>query len=261
MTTRLPAHRRVCGGFTLLETMFAVSLMSLIFLGTMGLYLTAVRTAARTTVETQATQDAAMGMQHVLHDAREALWFTLPSDTNNDFMPPPGYVKSDFQAFATGRPTVDTCVQIAFPRLPAAPTAFFNAVGRPVSATLFDRSTPATGTLWVYRADKNGVPNKTAGKYLWATGSEMGQTVNGPFARMLLTTAYNAVQFSRPTDSGGAVVPYQLEVKLVSGDYSPINGNQSNEATDGAGVTILDGKCAWMRNRETGLAHQPTVAP
>ena len=58
------------------------------------------------------------------------------------------------------------------------------------------------------------------------------------------------MQFIRPL-LGASPAPYQVQIKIISGYYSAINGTQTNEAGDGSQVSQLSGKCALMRNYST----------
>ena len=64
------------GGYTLLEMLIAISLMSLVFLGGMDLIISASRTTVRTQGQMYATADAANCIQRIIAQVREAQKFT-----------------------------------------------------------------------------------------------------------------------------------------------------------------------------------------
>ena len=112
-------------GFTLVEAMVAMGLMTLLLAGTMDLFLTATRTTTRATAQVSANMDGANALQHVTSDTREALWFALPDDPSvasslAAFTPPPGDTVAQFKTTVNGV-TVDTGIQLTFP--PGVPVA------------------------------------------------------------------------------------------------------------------------------------------
>ena len=66
-----------------------------------------------------------------------------------------------------------------------------------------------------------------------------------------LSLSPNAVQFVRPTYAG-VPEPNQVEIKIISGYYSPINGQQTNEEGNGASSSQFVGKCVYMRDHQPG---------
>ena len=63
----------------------------------------------------------------------------------------------------------------------------------------------------------------------------------------------------RPTNGAThpLVLPYQVEAKIISSYYSPIGGQQTNEASNGTNQTALSGKCVLMRDHDSGGSHDP----
>ncbi len=263
-TKRRKARQKIGrqGGFTLVEAVVGTVLISLVFLGTMQLFIESQRGVQRTGVQVQASQDAAIGLQYVLSNAREAWRFALPADGAGSFLPPGGAL-SEYQS-STG---ANTALELIMP-------ASTNYALRDASGSRFtlapggyDRTAQAGGDiLWIYRGDApapgafnpavRGNPNASSGKYLWACRRPAGAINAGQdrfqvICKLILTkhsdgsAAADAVQFSRPASG----VTSEVEVKIVSGDTTSINGTQTNEATDGSSVDALYGKCALMRNR------------
>ncbi len=249
-------------GFTLVEAVVGTVLISLVFLGTMQLFIESQRGVQRTGVQVQASQDAAIGLQYVLSNARESWRFALPADGGSSFLVPGGVI-SDYQS-STG---ANTALEMVMPAL--TNYALRDQAGSKFTLTPggYDRTAQAGGDiLWVYRGDApapgafnpavRGNPNANSGKYLWACRRPAGATDATQdryqvICKLILTkradgtAATDAVQFGRPSSG----VSSEIEVKIVSGDATSINGTQTNEATDGSSVNAMYGKCALMRNR------------
>lgn len=257
----LPKTRRQ-RGFTLVEAVVGTVLISMVFLGTMQLFIESQRGVQRTGVQVQASQDAAVGLQFVLTNAREAWRFALPTDGAGSFLAPGGAL-TDYQSSSGA----NTALELI---LPATATYVLRDSGGSkftLSPGGFDRTAQAGGDiLWIYRGNApaagpfdptvRGIPNNDSGQYLWACRRPVG-AVNAAqdrfqvICKLILarhtdgSAATDAVQFTRPASG----VLGEIEVKIVSGDLTSINGTQTNEATDGSSVNALYGKCALMRNR------------
>ena len=280
------------GGFTLVEAAVALAVAGLAFAGAMSLYTESLRLTQRVSTQTQGSQDAAIGLQYVLANAREALQFSLPGDPSAlnglAFTHPTGGSLSDFQAQCQvngATVTVNTAVEL---RMPAAGTAAatFNVLDSrgnvytdktvPPAPTGYDRN--SVGDLvWIYRGDPlppgtsgpsvGGAPDPLGGPYLWARRRPAGaadatQDTFQPLCRFVLTrhadgtAACDAVQFVDKATAGTDITsPYEMEVKIVSGDVTLLKGTQTNEATDGTSVNQLFGKCALMRNYNPKAGH------
>ena len=108
----------------------------------------------------------------------------------------------------------------------------------------------------VYRGDSNGNPNSASGTYLWQYAMPVSgafDLVNHPPTALCksVSLAPNAVQFVRPS-YGGIAEQHQMEIKIISSYYSPINGQQTNEQGNGASSSSLTGKCVYMRDHYAG---------
>jgi len=280
-------------GFTLLEVGIAVTLMAMIFIGTMTMYLSMARTTMRSQSEIYASAAAANALQYMIQQSREAYDFKLPleySITNGASAPAAGAplplatYPDQFQGTAsypcegpnTANPTADsnyqatytvngssvtinTAVVLFMPNAMADNISVMKSDGTStytytpaggVDNYMYDRTqnTPGKGVLY-YRADAGGVPDPLHGQYLWMYSLwDNGATINKQLVQLFDTASAasavpNAVQFDRPT-----ALPFQLEMKIVCGNYSPINGVQTNEDTNGADDTALTGKCVLMRD-------------
>lgn len=258
-----PRHQR---GFTLVEMMVALPLAALLLLGTISLYIMALRLGSKTSAELVTTQDAANAIQQVVEMTREAQVFTLPDETG--FTPPTGYSTNDFQATLNGA-TVFTGVELTMPPMLQPSDIGYtdsslkyitvkNASGNDLPAEPQTTSLPfapylctgaASQFYLIYRSNADGTPNPTTGNYLWE--KSLGNTsppVNSALCRTIASGTPNAVQFVRPVDAGGNTLPYQMEIKIVSGAYSPINGVQTSEEGNGTYTSKLVGKCVLMRD-------------
>lgn len=272
-------RRRLTRGFTLVEALIGTMLMSLLLLGAMTLFIESQRATQRVSVQVQGSQDAGLGLQYVLGNAREAYQFALPSDPAPSdpsaltFAPPDGNVNNYIYAYQVNgaNMTINTAIEL---QLPAAATSVkvqggaatvgLNVLG---SSSVISPAPPAydrTGggdLLWVYRGDALGNPVPATGQYLWskrrpAGATNAAQDVNRVICKFLLTKhadgtpAFDAVQFVDKYTTGTDITSStrEMELKIVSGDVTAINGTQTNEATNGASVNQLYGKCALMRN-------------
>ena len=123
----------------------------------------------------------------------------------------------------------------------------------------------------IYRGDPDGTPdpdptgnpNPKAGTYLWQytvppTDASFNPTKypnNLAVICKSVATVPNAVQFVRPSYGSIAEVN-QVEIKIISSYYSPINGRQTSEEGNGAASSQLSGKCVYMRNHCTAGSQQ-----
>lgn len=119
----------------------------------------------------------------------------------------------------------------------------------------------------IYRGDPDGTPDADpagspilkAGTYLWqyrvpdndASLNIVKYAANLTVLCKSVATAPNAVQFVRPS-YGAIAQPNQVEIKVISSYYSPINGQQTSEETAGATASQLNGKCVFMRDHFSG---------
>lgn len=260
-------------GFTLLETMIAMGLMALLFLGAVTLYVEATRISAKSGAQITAAQGAANGLQHVEGDIREAYDFALPEDGatfGSDLGT--GYTPSAFQTTYTDpvtslSRTIDTGIRLTYPASGTA--AVYDSSGAQVTpaVTLYD-STAAGSILYVYRADlpasssaTPATPDASQGDCLWASGAEGGKAINQCLVRLsdgrqaaggvsAANAVPNAVEFVRPSS-----VSYQVQIRLISSFYSPIgtgNSALSFQQTSEGSKLLLTGKCVLMRNHKTG---------
>ena len=270
---RRPRHERM--GFTFVEVMIAIVIMSFLFLGALSLFTTAMQTTARVNADAASSGDAANAMHHAIDDLREASYFALPDDSgstqgtnNSDFVYPTGRSWSSFTT-AVGGNAIDTGLMLVSPGTQAATVASSTGGSLTIAPTPYNRD-PTVGAAfsptlnYIYRADQNGTPDPAAGQYVaWASANSSGgaftvsRTVrisDVPAA----SAAPNAVQFVRTTDATGNVQKYELEMKIVGSYFSPINNMQTSEKTNGARVSEMTGKCVMMRDHELGADYEPS---
>lgn len=273
--------RRARRGFTLLEVLIAISLMSLIFLGAMDLLVGAGRATVRTQAQVFATGDAANAVSSVIGRLHEAQSFALPVNVDGN-APESGWVMptqlsaGSFQAAPDGVP-ICTAIEVTAPPVlppaeigykPGIPTIRVQSTSGgywPISPYQKDDAALPTATTLIYRGDADCTPDPRAGTTLW----QYAMPANGAFTPVTggnnpntvalcktVASAPNAVQFVRPVYSRVAE-KWQVEVKIISGYYSPINGQQTSEEGDGSGTSQLSGKCAFMRDHMTGGTQNP----
>ena len=116
-------------------------------------------------------------------------------------------------------------------------------------------------------ADPTGSPNPLAGTYLWQYRVPTDSSFNlvkypGNLTALCksVASAPNAVQFVRPYYAATGQLPEQnqVEVKIISSYYSPVNGRQTSEETAGATASQLSGKCVYMRDHCTAASSNTT---
>ena len=268
---RLDVTSRRNAGFTLVEAMISMLIMSLLLTGTIELFIASARTTVKTQAEANATIDAARAMHNLIEYAREAHWMALPTeDLPGTFTPMftgiPGYTAASYYQTTDGTSTIDTGLLLTFPgyKSGASPVTVNLSSGTVAlngasNAEVYDRSQDGPQVL-VYRSDTNGVPDPSAGTCLWEYSlSDGGATYNQAIIKSVASAA-NAVQFVRPTDTSNDPLPFQIEMKIVSGYYSLEVGQQTNEQSNGEHTSQLTGMCVLMRDHEMDGSHEPTVS-
>jgi len=287
-TSQKQSRRMAQRGFTLLEMMIAVSLMGLLFTGVMDLFIASTRTTVRTQAQIYATNDAANSIQNVIGQLREAQSFALPTSQTNG-QAEEGWITlagTNLGQFSTtyNTETINTAIQLTTPpALTPAANGYTqagvtqiqvqNANGTvSIPSQPYQNNGSSAKAVLIYRGDPNGTPDPDptgsavakAGTYLWEYTIPANQAFTldiadpNPLLRnpvalcKSVATAPNAVQLVRPVYSN-VPQPWQVELKIISGYYSPINGTETMEG--GNGISQLSGKCVYMRD------HNPTGAP
>lgn len=278
--------RRSRRGFTLLEMLIAISLMSLLFLGAMNLVIDASRTTVRTQAQIFATSDAANSIQTIISQPgfgiREAQGFCLPTSQTagvgeDGWVTPSGTTLEQFFSTTQNGNPVNSAVEItASPSLKPSEVSYKGGIasiqvqrsdgtalsldGTGRTSAPYSNLAAGTAVSLIYRGDPDGTPDpdptrsavKDAGTYLW----QYALPADGSFNTALyppkalcksVSAASNSVQFVRPTYANVAE-PNQLEIKIISGYYSPINGTQTNEESNGDTSSQMVGKCVYMRD-------------
>jgi prepilin-type N-terminal cleavage/methylation domain-containing protein len=263
---RRTRFRRRTDGFTLIEASISIAIMSLLLLGTVNLFINASRMAVDGMAQVYATNDAANTLQQLVQSTREAYNFALADDPT-DFAAPNGIPASSYTSdFTTtntssGTPeTIYTGMLITFP--PSAPaTSVLLKAGAPSMTTfsqgnndpLYYRSPTGSSAIGsqilYYRSDTQGNPSPASGSCLWEYSiNDNGATFNQALIKTIAPDIDNAVQFVRPLTTANAVIPNEVEIKIICSSYSAINGAATNEATNGKRTTTLNGKCVLMRD-------------
>ena len=294
-TSKFTRRARLQRGLGLLETLICISLMALLFLGAMTLILSASRSGVRTQAQVYANGDAANAIQSIIGRLREASAFSLPTtDTpgtaESTWNTMGGAPLGQFSTTLNGE-TINTAIEVTMPQvLTAAENGYTastqgqlrvlsqsggywqtNGPNWPASAAPCNVQIaggvglPGSSVVLIYRGDANFAPDSTAGTYLWQytlpSDSSFNPAKYPPTALCKsVSTAPNAVQFVRPyyAASGGIPEQTQVEVKIISGYYSPINGQQTSEEGSGASASQLSGKCVYMRDHCTAASSNTT---
>lgn len=247
--TRQRAARRR-SGFTLVELMVGITLLSLLIMGVMGMFITMLRMTSSVSSSVSTSLDAANTIQRISADLREARRFTLP----------PGAIYNSQDS--GGNLIAVTAIVITAPAARATVTATPNAgpneslpgvaPGKSFPA-LWDRADGQTVTFfranWKQSDGADGTANPNTGKCLWASGTENGQPINGPVIKDI-APALNAVQFIQPYDTNGNPIPNQVKIKLTTAAYDATDGSTSSDSANGS-VSQLTGECVYLRDHDT----------
>ncbi len=292
-TSHLTRRRRLQRGLGLLETLICISIMALLFLGAMTLIVSASRSTVRTQAQVYANSDAANAIQNIIGWMREASTFSLPTSStsgtaesswNSMNSTPLG----QFSTTLNGE-TINTAMEVTMPQVLTAAengyTASTNGQLRVLSQSGGYWQTgganwqaapcnvqiaggvglPGIVVYIFYRGDADLAPDAAAGTYLWQytlpSDSSFNPAKYPPSALCKsVSTAPNAVQFVRPYYIAGGGIPEQtqVEIKIISSYYSPINGQQTSEEGNGSSASQLTGKCVYMRDHCTAATSNTT---
>ena len=243
---RAAAH----AGYTLVEVMASVMILSLLMAGVIGMFLTMLRIGGSVTGSVNASLDARNAIQRITGDFREARRFSLQDNATYDATD----VNNNIVAV--------TGIQMTFPATRATVTVGEDvnanttaALPGPSAPALWDQSDGST--LLFYRANwkqpqgADGTPNPNSGNCLWASGTENGASVNGPIVKSIAPTL-DAVQFIQPYVPGSnppTAIPNEVKIKLTTSNYDPVHGTASSDSA-GGGVTQLTGDCVFLRDHD-----------
>lgn len=296
-TGRSCRKRRLEGGFTLFEVMVAMPLAVMIFLGTLAMYDLSTQLFARTTAQMYTSMDASNAIGHIIDETRQAQSYALASE--NTFSTPSGWTASQFYTtyngetintgieldippaltpdevgYQAGNPSTVSVITSAGSTV-ALPSLYY-ANGASTEQVIIYRGDPpgangigapdanpsgcdTTGTFLAWKAAQTSMQSKL-GTYLWEYNVQTG--VDTVLCKSVAWSP-DAVQFIRPTSNPssntGTPEPFEVEVNVVSGYYSPISFITTNEESSGAEVSSLTGKCVYMRDHQTS-ASTPTNA-
>jgi prepilin-type N-terminal cleavage/methylation domain-containing protein len=273
MSKRSIYKRKSERGFTLVEMMVSLGIMTVLFIGVMDLIVTSLRLESRTTAETDSAQNSLIAIKHISNVSREALWLSLPAQTTpslpdngqfdtglanvaNSGIPnnPTRFNSYTDSTFISTDPTdTYTCISGMYIAFPASDTtdqvynSSHTAIAAVPSGNLYNRLNTSSTFLLIYRSDSAGIPAPSNGSYLWEVGTDNGVSVNRAIIRDIDTSSWNAVEFDRPVN-GTQYVNNEVDVKVTCGEYSIVNGVQSSDSTNGTNTTQLVGRCVSLRN-------------
>ena len=230
-------------GFSLLEVVVTLTIISGIFLGAMLLFTGAARTNAKVMAGVETASTANLGMEVLQNVLVEGYRYWVPSDSDWDagsLGAAVNYISGDELGHTTC-----TAMYIA---LPAQTNYIVNAPdGTAITTTSLPDRTGATAihnTILIFRGDANGNANTLSGTYLWLWYFEDGNITQKRMLVKNLSTEWNAVQLTRPVGATNLV-----KVKLTTSQYSRILGIQGNENTgNGKAVTELASRIFTLHN-------------
>lgn len=268
-TAKLPRR----SAFTLLETAVAVSIMAVVFIGTMTLFTASTASAAKAVSASTSSRDAAGLMQRLSDQFKEGYLYGLPGPdittepssknwpTVQGGWPAPlnksGYAYQDAQGnwHYTG-------VYVEYPPSSDMVQVYYSA-GSQTSVTApspFDRSKAwASGTtpaaLIYYRADPDGTPRALPDPSITKSATCLyvmdAQGDRTEIASDIATEVHGAATSWPPAEAAVSFsnVGNAVRVKLVCGNFSHLIGQQSSEQTDGSVIAPgFGGRDVLMRN-------------
>lgn len=232
-STKTSRRRR---GFTLIEATIALLLTSLLFLGSMEMFVTMCRTTTKNSAEVNSSATAAIGLQRIVEMTNESTRVTLSTESGFEVPGGTDFQSSQFRTSAgvcTGLQVTTTTAQSAS----GAPIVFIKSNGQSATVIPHGSSFGANGmdeSLWIYRANNNGTPNANSGTTLWAKGKYQGQAMSRPLVKNLDASSLVALKFSKPE-------PNQMGVTIRSSDYSAIGeqGVSKNSVVQTASTAVL----------------------
>jgi prepilin-type N-terminal cleavage/methylation domain-containing protein len=220
-------------GFSLIEVVVALTIVSGIFLGTMLLFTGAAKTNAKVLAGVETATTANLGMEVLQNILVEGYRYWVPTDVDWDgaaLGPATNYIADD----GLGK-TTSTAMYIA---LPAQANYEIKAPdGTDITTgTMPDRTGAGTihSTMLIFRGDPDGQSNKQAGTCLWLWYFEDGAITSKRLLVKNLATEWNAVQLIRPVSETKRIL-----IKLTTSQFSPVLAQQGNENT-GAGKAVTE---------------------
>lgn len=238
------ANRR--RGFTLLESLVGMTLVTLVMASTTGIYLTSLRVGSTAVNQSVTSHDAATAILMVESALREARRFEL--------MEGGAWGETYLSRDAAGDPVAVAGVHIVYP---AAQAVSVVTNGSGATATLSGNNgilhNGGDGvSLDVYRSDAEGRPAPSDGTHLWAKGYLNG----GPLPERGVSLCNNiatwcgAVQFIQPNTPGASTpLKNQLRLKVMTGQWDRLHKESTSDSTRGA-VTSLTGEHVYLRNHD-----------
>jgi hypothetical protein len=227
--------------------MLGIALAVMLMLVGVTLFGMSIGLSAKSGAQVASSESAEVAVNHIGEDTREAYTFALPDDSTG-FTPPSTYSAGQFETTFSGS-NIDTGIELEYGNTMSV--SVLNSTGATTLLSTQPTDQTASNNLWIYRADYGGVPDASSGQYLWLYGKEYGHSVNRPLCRLFDTAAAatampNAVTFSRPLDNGSpqAVIPYDVQISVTSGFYSPVSGTQTSVNGGTQHVSL----CVLLRN-------------
>lgn len=241
-------NSRLRRGYTLMELMISVSLLSLLLLGVIGIFNLMLGLSGSVLASMTSSQDASNAIQRISSDLREANSFVLLDDAVHDATDSQGNTLVTGITITSPNPWKSTITYTSGAGVSKALTAANN----PYDLAAKPDTTASVVTFyranWQQAEGADGTPNPNTGKCLWVTGMENGQAViPGPVIKTIAPTP-DAVQFIIPRLADGVTpVVNEAEIKIISGQYDPIHGTATSDSSAGSS-TALTGECVYLRD-------------
>ena len=260
---RRTVRNNACRGISLLESMVALSIITLLGLGFMTLYINMVRSGATVRSMTIVTADAGNAIGVIESALREARRFELMEGGTYGTT----YLATD----GSGNGVAITGIRIIYPAYKSDVRVVTSTGNLAMSGTRALMDIRNDGAfLEVYRSDENGTAAPNTGNCLWARGTlnKVTLPVGGRILIKNVADVVGAVQFIQPYAPGSTTpLANQVRIKVTTSTYDRVRGSTSSEASKGK-QTALTGEHAFLRNHDpngvtSGAAHGKTqyVAP
>ena len=230
-------RRRRIGAVSLVESMLSILLLSLILVGVVNLVVMALRSYSKINDVSSAVEKSQSVSRNVESEMTKGFLAIMP----NDAAPFPVWKTSTLGAasnytYTNSSVTVQAAVYLVYPGTRSL-TVYSTSGGTITlsgSTAINDRSkTSPTESALIYRGNTNGTVNPSSGTVLWIKRFSSGVQASNTVITNKIHTAWNAVNFKRPTTRYDSV-----QMTIVTGAQTANRGWSSNHTTaTSSGVT------------------------
>ncbi|MDX1932751.1 MAG: hypothetical protein SFU56_09120 [Capsulimonadales bacterium] len=238
----------------MIEILIGVTLMTLIFVGTLTLFASASGNGAKILAMTDAFRSSAEANQLVGDELKEAYYTALPDGSGGVPWPAADAGNASQYTSSTGRFTGIFLYKAA--------NKPFTVAGGSTTFNTADRTASGLPYCLIYRGNADRTANADAGTCLWKRAMDGGsgyQLIAGNIAH-----STDAVRFVRQNNLISST--RSIEVKIVTSEYGGLQGEQSGDVT-GTNVNAsnlvsqVGGRIVFSRNSPVGAVAVPTVPP